>query len=154
MIKELDLPNPVRSHYGHAFLKQYVRDHHLRRTEPANNSVYDYNVNKDIEHPHALRQKMSGMVDDFHDAQPTFWRPSWIAANSGRTHRRGQWQMQPWAEAGPPAATHRDVRPGTLRQHCGVRDFSHRGHLRPGMEALGCDESNHSLASLASTCPS
>jgi hypothetical protein len=53
----------IRSHYGHGFLQQYVRDDRLLRTEPATNSVYDYNVNKDIEHLPALRQKMSGIVD-------------------------------------------------------------------------------------------
>src|SRR5271157_523161 len=70
VIEDLDLPNPViRSHYGHGFLKQYVRDDRLLRTEPATNSVYDYNVNKDIEHLPALRQKMSGIVDNNLDVQ-------------------------------------------------------------------------------------
>jgi hypothetical protein len=36
VIEDLDLPNPViRSHYGHGFAKQYVRDDRLLRTEPA-----------------------------------------------------------------------------------------------------------------------
>ena len=40
MIEDLDLPNPViRSHYGSGFVKQYVRDDRLLRTEPATNSV-------------------------------------------------------------------------------------------------------------------
>jgi hypothetical protein len=38
VIEDLNLPNPViRSHYGNGFLKQYVRDHVLLRTEPASN---------------------------------------------------------------------------------------------------------------------
>jgi hypothetical protein len=42
VIEDLDLPNPViRSHYGHGFIKQYVRDHFLLRTEPATNDVTD-----------------------------------------------------------------------------------------------------------------
>ena len=50
VIEDLDLPNPViRSHYGHGFAKQYVRDDQLLRTEPATNHVYDYGVNKDVE---------------------------------------------------------------------------------------------------------
>ena len=39
-IEDMDLPNPViRSHYGNGFIKQYVRDHLLLRTEPATNNV-------------------------------------------------------------------------------------------------------------------
>jgi hypothetical protein len=49
VIEDLDLPNPViRSHYGHGFAKQYVRDDRVLRTEPATNNVYDYGVNKDV----------------------------------------------------------------------------------------------------------
>jgi len=31
----------IRSHYGHGFIKQYVRDHLCLRTEPATNDVTD-----------------------------------------------------------------------------------------------------------------
>jgi len=42
VIEDLNLPNPVlRSHYGHGFLKQYVRDVYNLRTEPATNNVTD-----------------------------------------------------------------------------------------------------------------
>jgi len=35
VIEDLDLPNPViRSHYGHGFIKQYVRDHLLLAPSP------------------------------------------------------------------------------------------------------------------------
>ena len=35
-IEDMDLPNPViRSHYGNGFIKQYVRDHLILRTEAA-----------------------------------------------------------------------------------------------------------------------
>src|SRR5881396_2689126 len=51
VIEDLDLPNPViRSHYRHGFIKQYVRDHLLLRTEPATNNVADYGVPKAVEH--------------------------------------------------------------------------------------------------------
>ncbi len=60
VLEDLDLPNPViRSHYGHGFIKQYVRDHVLLRTEPATNNVNDYAVNKAIDHLPALRQKLA-----------------------------------------------------------------------------------------------
>jgi len=39
-IEDMDLPNPViRSHYGNGFIKQYVRDHLILRTESASNNV-------------------------------------------------------------------------------------------------------------------
>jgi hypothetical protein len=50
VIEDIDLPNPViRSHYGNGFVKQYVRDHLLLRTEPASNNVNDYRCKKAIE---------------------------------------------------------------------------------------------------------
>jgi hypothetical protein len=59
VIEDLDLPNPViRSHYGHGFAKQYVRDDRILRTEPATNNVYDYGVKKDVENLPELQQAM------------------------------------------------------------------------------------------------
>ena len=43
-----------------AFIKQYVRDHVILRTEPASNNVTDYGVNKAIEHLPALRELPAG----------------------------------------------------------------------------------------------
>jgi hypothetical protein len=46
-IEDMNLPNPViRSHYGNGFIKQYVRDHLILRTEAASNNVKDYKVNE------------------------------------------------------------------------------------------------------------
>jgi hypothetical protein len=70
VIEDLDLPNPViRSHYGHGFAKQYVRDDRILRTEPATNNVYDYGVKKDVENLPQLRDKMSMIVDNYHNVQ-------------------------------------------------------------------------------------
>jgi hypothetical protein len=70
VIEDLDLPNPViRSHYGHGFAKQYVRDDRLLRTEPASNNVYDYGVNKDVENLPQLRERMSEIIDNYHNVQ-------------------------------------------------------------------------------------
>jgi len=70
VIEDLDLPNPViRSHYGHGFAKQYVRDDRLLRTEPATNNVYDYGVNKDVANLPQLRDRMSAIVDNYHNVQ-------------------------------------------------------------------------------------
>jgi hypothetical protein len=69
-LEDLDLPNPViRSHYAHGFAKQYVRDDRLLRTEPATNDVTDYGVNKNVENLPPLRQRMSEIIDHYHDAQ-------------------------------------------------------------------------------------
>ena len=70
VIEDLDLPNPViRSHYAHGFAKQYVRDDRLLRTEPATNNVYDYGVNKDVENLPQLRDRMSAIIDNYHNVQ-------------------------------------------------------------------------------------
>src|SRR5258708_16975023 len=70
VIEDFDLPNPViRSHYGHGFAKQYVRDDRLLRTEPATNNVYDYGVNKDVENLPRLRDRMSEIIDNYHNVQ-------------------------------------------------------------------------------------
>jgi hypothetical protein len=69
-IHDFHLPNPViRSHYGHGFVKQYVRDHLLLRTEPATNDVRDYGVRKAVEHLPRLRTTLAGIVDRYHDVQ-------------------------------------------------------------------------------------
>jgi hypothetical protein len=70
VIEDMHLPNPViRSHYGHGFVKQYVRDHVLLRTEPASNNVNDYGCKKAVEHLPQLRQKMSSVIDNYHNIQ-------------------------------------------------------------------------------------
>jgi hypothetical protein len=70
VIEDLDLPNPViRSHYRSGFAKQYVRDDRLLRTEPATNNVYDYGVNKDVKNLPQLRERMSEIIDNYHNVQ-------------------------------------------------------------------------------------
>jgi DNA-binding transcriptional ArsR family regulator len=65
VLEHIDLPNPViRSHYGHGFIKQYVRDHLLLRTESATNNVTDYAVKKSIDHLPQLQQKLSSIADN------------------------------------------------------------------------------------------
>jgi hypothetical protein len=70
VIEDLHLPNPViRSHDGHGFIKQYVRDHLLLRTEATTNNVRDYAVPKAIDHLPELRQKQSAILDNYLDVQ-------------------------------------------------------------------------------------
>jgi len=69
-IEDMNLPNPViRSHYGNGFIKQYVRDHLVLRTEPASNNVHDYGVNKSIQNLPALRNALSAIIDNYLNVQ-------------------------------------------------------------------------------------
>ena len=69
-IEDMDLPNPViRSHYGNGFVKQYVRDHLMLRTEAASNNVNDYGVNKSVENLPALRNALAAINDNYLNVQ-------------------------------------------------------------------------------------
>ena len=69
-IEDMHLPNPViRSHYGSGFIKQYVRDHLILRTESASNNVKDYGVNKAVENLSTLRNNLSTINDNYLNVQ-------------------------------------------------------------------------------------
>ena len=69
-IEDMNLPNPViRSHYRNGFIKQYVRDDVILRTEAASNNVNDYGLNKAVEHLPALRDKLAAINDRYLDVQ-------------------------------------------------------------------------------------
>src|SRR5260370_4722079 len=69
-IEDMNLPNPViRSHYGNGFIKQYVRDHLILRTESASNNVKDYGVNKAVENLPVLRETLSAINDNYLNVQ-------------------------------------------------------------------------------------
>jgi len=69
-IEDMNLPNPViRSHYGNGFIKQYVRDHLILRTEAASNNVNDYGVKKAIENLPDLRKNLSAINDNYLNVQ-------------------------------------------------------------------------------------
>src|ERR1700757_5239998 len=69
-IEDMNLPNPViRSHYGNGFIKQYVRDHLILRTEPTSNNVEDYGVKKAIENLPHLRKTLSAINDNYLNVQ-------------------------------------------------------------------------------------
>ena len=69
-IENLHLPNPViRSHYRNGFIKQYVRDHLILRTEAATNNVTDYGVRKAVDNLTALRDTLSAINDNYLDVQ-------------------------------------------------------------------------------------
>src|ERR1700686_1251236 len=69
-IEDMNLPNPViRSHYGSGFIKQYVRDRLILRTESASNDVKDYGVNKAVENLPVLRKTLSAINDNYLNVQ-------------------------------------------------------------------------------------
>ena len=69
-IEHMDLPNPViRSHYRNGFIKQYVRDHLMLRTEAATDNVTDYGVKKAVANLPALRSTLSAINDNYLDVQ-------------------------------------------------------------------------------------
>jgi hypothetical protein len=69
-IEDLDLPNPViRSHYSNGFVKQYVRDHLILRTEAASNNVNDYGVNKSVQNLPVLRNALAAINDNYLNVQ-------------------------------------------------------------------------------------
>src|SRR5271167_1820286 len=69
-IEDMHLPNPVvRSHYRNGFIKQYVRDHLILRTEAATNNVTDYGVRKAVDNLPALRSTLSAINDNYLNVQ-------------------------------------------------------------------------------------
>jgi len=69
-IEDMNLPNPViRSHYGNGFIKQYVRDHLILRTEAASNNVNDYGVKKAVENLPVLQNSLSAINDNYLNVQ-------------------------------------------------------------------------------------
>ncbi len=70
VIEDIQLPNPViRSHYGNGFIKQYVRDRLILRTESATNNVADYGIKKAIEHLPQLRERLASIADNYLNVQ-------------------------------------------------------------------------------------
>jgi hypothetical protein len=70
VIEDINLPNPVmRSHYKNGFIKQYVRDNRMLRTEAATNNVNDYGVQKAMENLSTLRETLQGITNRYLDIQ-------------------------------------------------------------------------------------
>jgi hypothetical protein len=70
VMEDLNLPHPViRSHYGKGFVKQYVRDDRVLRTEAATNNVTDYGGIKSVDTLPELRGKMAAICDNYHNVQ-------------------------------------------------------------------------------------
>src|SRR5262249_17214869 len=128
-IEHMHLPNPViRTHYGNGFIKQYVRDHLLLRTEPTSNNVKDYGVNKAVENLPALRKRLSEIPITTSMGSRASWRPSSTAVNSASSHNR----PLPLPAARPrPHARPRALRPHRCRRHLHYRRHLPSRHQGP-----------------------
>jgi hypothetical protein len=120
-IEDMNLPNPViRSHYGNGFIKQYVRDHLILRTEAASNNVNDYGVNKSVQNLPALRRALSAINDNYLNVQQDILE---TFVDRGQLRRLAEPTItlagkRIPAEARSPTATRSDARPRALRAHC------------------------------------
>ena len=152
VIEDLDLPNPViRSHYGHGFAKQYVRDDRLLRTEPATNNVYDYGVNKDVENLPKLRERMSSIIDNYHSVQQDILE---TFVDRGQLRKLAEPTILPNGKRIPGlkldhprqlAVMHSLVRFANI---AAGGDVTTADLYAPTLDALGLKESQYSLAAL------
>src|SRR6202045_2481809 len=151
-IEDMNLPNPViRSHYGNGFIKQYVRDHLILRTESASNNVNYYGVNKAVENLPVLRETLSAINDNYLNVQQDILE---TFVDRG--------QLRKLAE---PTITATGKRiPGLKLDHPRQLALMHAlvrfAHIAAGntfttaeihpavIEALGCDPSHYTLSSL------
>ena len=119
------------------------RDGRLLRTEPATNNVYDYGVHKDVENLPRLRDRMSGIIDNYHDVQQdileTFVDRGQLA-ETGRANHPAQWKADTRAQARSPAITGGDAFSRTLRQHCCRRQCYHCRPLRTRSDRILAEE--------------
>src|SRR5207245_2706722 len=70
--KNLLIPSPptICSHYRNGFLKQYVRDRLILRTEKATSSIStDYGIGKAVENLPPLQKRLDGIIDRYLEVQ-------------------------------------------------------------------------------------
>lgn len=151
-IEDMRLPNPViRSHYGNGFIKQYVRDHLILRTEAATNNVNDYGVNKAVENLPTLREKLSAINDNYQNVQQDILE---TFIDRGQLRKLAEPTLLPGGKRIPGLKL--DHPRQLALMHALVR-FAHvaagstftTAELYPEVvDALGCSTSRYSLASL------
>ena len=140
----------IRSHYGHGFAKQYVRDDRLLRTEPATNNVYDYGVHKNVEDLPQLRTRMAEIIDNYHTVQQDVLE---TFIDRGQLRKLAEPTILPSGRRIPGlkldhprqlAVMHSLVRFANVA--AGGR-FTTADLYHPALDALGLTESRYSLAS-------
>src|SRR4029077_19261529 len=65
----------IRSHYRNGFIKQYLRDHLIIRTESASNNVNDYGINKAVENLLSSSRPYRRSTTTISTCRRIFWRP-------------------------------------------------------------------------------
>jgi DNA-binding transcriptional ArsR family regulator len=151
-IEDMNLPNPViRSHYGNGFIKQYVRDHLILRTEAASNNVHDYGVNKSIKNLPALRNALSAINDNYLTVQQDILE---TFIDRGQLRRLAEPTITPTGKRVP------GLRLDHPRQLALMHALVRFAHVAAGnsfttaelhshvVKALGCAPENYTLASL------
>jgi hypothetical protein len=151
-IEDMHLPNPViRSHYGNGFIKQYVRDHLMLRTEAATNNVNDYGVKKSVENLPQLRHKLAAINDSYQNIQQDILE---TFVDRGQLRKLAAPTVLPTGKRIPGLKL--DHPRQLALMHALVR-FAHvaagssftTAEIHPYVaEALGCSISSYSLASL------
>src|SRR6516164_7024887 len=151
-IEDMDLPNPViRSHYGNGFIKQYVRDHLILRTEAASNNVHDYGVNKSVQNLPALRNALSAINDNYLNVQQDILE---TFIDRGQLRRLAEPTISPTGKRIP------GLRLDHPRQLALMHALVRFAHVAAGnsfttaeiyphvIKALGCSPDRYTLASL------
>jgi len=151
-IEDMNLPNPViRSHYRNGFIKQYVRDHLILRTEAASNNVNDYGVKKAIDNLSVLRSRLSAINDNYLNVQQDILE---TFLDRGQLRKLAQPTITPAGKRIPGLKL--DHPRQLALMHALVR-FAHiaaantftTAEIYPQViEALGCTSDRYSLASL------
>ena len=136
VIEDMHLGNPVlRAHYKNGFLKQYVRDHRILRTEPATNSVLDYGVKKAIDNLPQLRERAAAILDRCLDVEQDISRDlcrSRPARATPPTDSDRKRPADPRTQTRSPPPTRADARSGSLLPRSGPRYLLLEGTSTPG----------------------
>jgi hypothetical protein len=147
-IEDINLPNPVvRSHYRNGFIKQYVRDHTILRTEAASNTSTTTASTRPSKICLSSKNlsRLSTIITS--TSSRTFWKPLSIAAS---------WESSRNRPAHRPESAFRASSSRQLAlMHALVR-FAHVAaantftttEIDPAViKALGCAPDNYTLAS-------
>ena len=148
----MDLANPViRSHYRNGFIKQYVRDPLILRTEAATNNVTDYGVKKAVDNLPALRSTLSAINDNYLNVQQDIVE---TFLDRGQLRNLAQPTITPPESALPASSsTIRGNSPSCMlscafRHIAGANSFT-TAELHPRVDAaLGSGADRYTLASL------
>jgi hypothetical protein len=151
-IEDISLPNPViRSHYGNGFIKQYVRDHLILRTEAASNNVNDYNIKKAVENLPVLQKALSTIDDNYLNVQQDILE---TFVDRGQLRKLAEPSITSTGKRIPGLKLDHPRQPALM--HALVR-FAHiaagntftTAEIHPALiEALGCAPELYTLASL------